>query len=76
MKLKHSHAVWLMVLAPLLWSTAGVVTRQLEHARDDAAFGHARAAAQSALGHGTLLLDLLLELLAHAVGGVRGRREL
>ena len=33
MKLKHSHAVWLMVLAPLLWSTAGVVTRQLEHAR-------------------------------------------
>ncbi len=33
MKLKHSHAVWLMVLAPLMWSTAGVVTRQLEHAR-------------------------------------------
>lgn len=33
MKLKHSHAVWLMVLAPLLWSTAGVVTRQLENAR-------------------------------------------
>jgi drug/metabolite transporter (DMT)-like permease len=33
MKLKHSHAVWLMVLAPLMWSTAGVVTRHLEHAR-------------------------------------------
>lgn len=33
MKLKHNHAVWLMVLVPLLWSTAGVVTRQLESAR-------------------------------------------
>jgi len=33
MKLTHRRAVWLMVLVTLLWSTAGVVTRQLEQAR-------------------------------------------
>lgn len=33
MKLRHHHAVWLMVLVALLWSTAGVATRHLEHAR-------------------------------------------
>jgi drug/metabolite transporter (DMT)-like permease len=33
MKLTHRRAVWLMVLAALLWSTAGLVTRQLEAAR-------------------------------------------
>ncbi len=33
MKLRHHHAVWLMVLVALLWSTAGVVTRHLEYAR-------------------------------------------
>ncbi|OIN93782.1 MAG: permease [Comamonadaceae bacterium CG1_02_60_18] len=33
MKLTHGRAVWLMVLATLLWSIAGVVTRQLEQAR-------------------------------------------
>ena len=33
MKLDHSRAVLLMVLVTLLWSTAGVVTRQLEQAR-------------------------------------------
>ena len=33
MKLDHSRAVMLMVVVTLLWSTAGVVTRQLEQAR-------------------------------------------
>jgi drug/metabolite transporter (DMT)-like permease len=33
MKLSHNRALLLMVLATLLWSSAGVVTRQLEHAR-------------------------------------------
>lgn len=33
MKLSHNQAVFLMVLAALMWSTAGVVTRQLESAR-------------------------------------------
>jgi drug/metabolite transporter (DMT)-like permease len=33
MKLSHGRAVWGMVAVTLLWSTAGVVTRQLEHAR-------------------------------------------
>ena len=33
MKLKHGQAVWLMLVVAALWSTAGVVTRQLEHAR-------------------------------------------
>lgn len=33
MKLRHHHAVWLMVLVAFLWSTAGVATRHLEHAR-------------------------------------------
>lgn len=33
MTLTHRRAVWLMVLVTLLWSTAGVVTRQLESAR-------------------------------------------
>lgn len=33
MKLSHNRAVFLMVLAALMWSTAGVVTRQLESAR-------------------------------------------
>lgn len=33
MKLRHTQAVWLMVAATLLWSTAGVVTRHLEAAR-------------------------------------------
>ena len=33
MKLTHSRAVLLMVLVTLMWSTAGVVTRQLESAR-------------------------------------------
>ncbi|PIY30177.1 MAG: permease [Comamonadaceae bacterium CG_4_10_14_3_um_filter_60_42] len=33
MKLSHNQAVWLMVVVTLLWSTAGVVTRQLEHAQ-------------------------------------------
>jgi len=31
--LKHGQAVWLMVAITLMWSIAGVVTRQLEHAR-------------------------------------------
>ena len=31
--LTHSRAVALMVLATLLWSIAGVVTRHLDHAR-------------------------------------------
>ncbi len=33
MKLSHSRAVLLMLLVTLMWSTAGVVTRQLEGAR-------------------------------------------
>lgn len=33
MKLKHGQAVWVMVAVTALWSMAGVVTRQLEHAR-------------------------------------------
>ncbi len=33
MKLTHRQAVWVMVLATLMWSTAGVVTRHLEAAR-------------------------------------------
>ncbi len=33
MKLTHGQAVWLMVAVTSLWSIAGVVTRQLEHAR-------------------------------------------
>jgi drug/metabolite transporter (DMT)-like permease len=32
MKLTHARAVWLMVLVTLLWSIAGVVTRQLDSA--------------------------------------------
>jgi drug/metabolite transporter (DMT)-like permease len=33
MHLRHGQAVWLMVAVTLMWSIAGVVTRQLEHAR-------------------------------------------
>ena len=33
MKLSHNRAVLLMVAVTLMWSTAGVVTRQLEFAR-------------------------------------------
>jgi ABC-type iron transport system FetAB permease component len=33
MKLTHNHAVGVMVLVTLMWSTAGVVTRHLESAR-------------------------------------------
>jgi drug/metabolite transporter (DMT)-like permease len=33
MKLTHGRAVFLMVAVTLMWSTAGVITRQLEHAR-------------------------------------------
>ncbi|MBP6405074.1 MAG: DMT family transporter [Proteobacteria bacterium] len=33
MTLKHGQAVWLMVAVTLMWSIAGVVTRQLEHAK-------------------------------------------
>lgn len=33
MKLRHGQAVWLMIAVTSLWSMAGVVTRQLEHAR-------------------------------------------
>jgi len=33
MTLRHGQAVWLMVAVTLMWSIAGVVTRQLEHAR-------------------------------------------
>lgn len=33
MKLTHSQAVWLMLAVTAMWSMAGVVTRQLEHAR-------------------------------------------
>ena len=29
----HARAAWTMVLVTLLWSTAGVVTRQLTHAQ-------------------------------------------
>lgn len=32
-RLTHGRAVWLMVLVTLMWATAGVVTRHLEHAR-------------------------------------------
>jgi drug/metabolite transporter (DMT)-like permease len=33
MKLTHTRAVFLMVAVTLMWSIAGVITRQLEHAR-------------------------------------------
>src|SRR6185436_15635355 len=33
MKLTHTQSVFLMVAVALMWSIAGVVTRQLEHAR-------------------------------------------
>ncbi|WP_371130709.1 DMT family transporter [Rhodoferax sp.] len=33
MKLTHNRAVWVMVAVTLMWSTAGVVTRHLEHAQ-------------------------------------------
>lgn len=33
MKLTHTRAVFLMVAVTLMWSTAGVITRHLEHAR-------------------------------------------
>ena len=33
MRLSHGQAVWGMVAVTLMWSIAGVVTRQLEHAR-------------------------------------------
>jgi drug/metabolite transporter (DMT)-like permease len=33
MKLTHGRAVFLMVAVTLMWSTAGVITRQLDHAR-------------------------------------------
>lgn len=33
MSLRHGQAVWLMVLVTFLWSTAGVVSRQLESAQ-------------------------------------------
>lgn len=33
MRLSHGRAVAMMVLVTLMWSTAGVLTRQLEHAR-------------------------------------------
>jgi len=33
MTLRHGQAVWLMVAVTLMWSIAGVVTRQLEHAK-------------------------------------------
>ena len=33
MKLTHARAVFLMVAVTLMWSIAGVVTRQLEQAR-------------------------------------------
>jgi drug/metabolite transporter (DMT)-like permease len=33
LRLGHGQAVWLMVAVTLMWSIAGVVTRQLEHAR-------------------------------------------
>ena len=31
--LTHGRAVWLMLAVTLMWATAGVVTRHLEHAR-------------------------------------------
>jgi drug/metabolite transporter (DMT)-like permease len=33
MALSHGRAVWVMVAVTLMWATAGVVTRHLEHAR-------------------------------------------
>ncbi|HEY8905048.1 MAG TPA: EamA family transporter, partial [Rhodoferax sp.] len=33
LKLSHNRAVLLMVVVTLMWSTAGVVTRHLEHAQ-------------------------------------------
>ena len=33
LRLTHGGAVWLMVAVTLMWATAGVVTRHLEHAR-------------------------------------------
>lgn len=33
MKLSHTQAVWLMVACTMMWSIAGVVTRQLAHAK-------------------------------------------
>src|SRR3978361_874444 len=33
MKLTHGRAVFLMVAVTMMWSTAGVITRQLDHAR-------------------------------------------
>lgn len=33
MKLSHTQAVWLMVACTMMWSIAGVITRQLEHAK-------------------------------------------
>ncbi|MES1264648.1 MAG: permease, partial [Variovorax sp.] len=33
MKLTHTQAVFLMIAVTLMWSIAGVITRQLEHAR-------------------------------------------
>ena len=33
MNLSHTRAVWLMVAVTLMWSIAGVITRQLEQAR-------------------------------------------
>jgi drug/metabolite transporter (DMT)-like permease len=33
MALSHGRAVWMMVAVTLMWATAGVVTRHLEHAR-------------------------------------------
>jgi drug/metabolite transporter (DMT)-like permease len=33
MKLTHTRAVFLMVVVAMMWSIAGVITRQLEHAR-------------------------------------------
>jgi drug/metabolite transporter (DMT)-like permease len=33
LKLTHNRAVWVMVAVTLMWSTAGVVTRHLEHAQ-------------------------------------------
>ena len=54
MKLRHSHAVFLMVLVALLWSTAGVVTRHLEYARTfEVTFWRALFAAFLLIGLGT-----------------------
>ena len=33
MRLKHAHAVLLMIAVTMMWSIAGVITRHLEHAR-------------------------------------------